>query len=198
MNPQQPHIFVVDDDVAGRMALQRTLAGAGMSVSIFPRAEDCLAALSQQVCDAIIVDVRLDGMDGLSLLREVRRRFPWVQLLVATAYGDVSLVVEAMKMGAADFLEKPLDRTKLLSAINRAVEVARASGPFSAEPLSRAETRVLRLALQGRTCSEIGVALGRSPRTIEAHRRNIMRKLGLHTVADLTRYAIREGLTHLD
>jgi two-component system nitrogen regulation response regulator GlnG len=102
MNPQETHVFVVDDEPAILTAFQRVLESAGMQVSVFSCAEDCLAALSQQPCDVIITDLRLGGLDGLSLLQATRRRFPWLRILIVTAYGDIPLTVTAMNAGAVN------------------------------------------------------------------------------------------------
>ncbi len=189
MNPQEIHVFVVDDDPAVGSALQRALESVGMSVNAFTGAKDCLAALSHQPCDVVVTDVRMEGMDGLSLLRDLRRRFPWLQIIVTTAYGTIPLAVTAMKAGAADFLEKPLDRQELLSAVTGAVDAMVQSASFPRDALSYAEVQVLRLFLEGRTSKETAAVLNRSTRTVEAHRHNIMRKFGVHNAVQLAQKA---------
>jgi FixJ family two-component response regulator len=189
MNPQETHVFVVDDDPAVGSALQRALESAGMCASAFTCAKDCLAALSRHPCDVVITDVRMEGTDGLSLLRDLRQRFPWLQIIVTTAYGTVPLAVTAMKTGAADFLEKPLDRPELLVAVQRAMETVAHSVSFPREALSSAEIQVLRLFLEGRTSKETAAILNRSTRTVEAHRHNIMRKFGVHNAVQLAQKA---------
>lgn len=189
MNPQEVHVFVVDDDPAVGSALQRVLESAGMTANAFTCAKDCLAALSRQPCDVVITDMRMEGMDGLSLLRDLRHRFPWLQVIVTTAYGTVPLAVAAMKAGAADFLEKPLDRQELLAAVQSAMGIAVSSVSFPREALSYAEIQVLRLFLEGRTSKETAAFLNRSTRTVEAHRHNIMRKFGVHNAVQLAQKA---------
>ncbi len=189
MNPQEIHVFVVDDDPAVGWALQRALESVGMSVNAFTCAKDCLVALSRQPCDLVITDVRMEGMDGLSLLRDLRHHFPWLQVIVTTAYGTVSLAVTAMKTGAADFLEKPLDRQELLAAVKSAMGTVIQSVSFPRDALSYAEVQVLRLFLEGRTSKETATILNRSTRTVEAHRHNIMRKFGVHNAVQLAQKA---------
>jgi len=189
MNPQETHVFVVDDDPAVAAALQRALESAGMCVNAFTCVKDCLAALSRHPCDVVITDVRMEGTDGLSLLRNLRLRFPWLQIIVATAYGTVPLAVTAMKAGAADFLEKPLDRQELLSAVQRAMDAVAQSVSFPRDALSYAEVQVLRLFLEGQTSKETATVLNRSTRTVEAHRHNIMRKFGVHNAVQLAQKA---------
>jgi two-component system response regulator FixJ len=188
MNPQETHIFFVDDEPMVRKAVQRALESAEMHVSTFSCAEDCLAALSRQACDVVITDIRMEGMDGLSLLREVKGHFPWLQIVVVTAYGDISLAVEALKAGAADFVQKPLDRDELLSAIENALKAGRPVS-FPREAISHAEAQVLRLFLEGRTSREAAQTLKRSTRTIEAHRHRLMCKFGVHNAVQLAQKA---------
>jgi len=189
MKPPEIHVFVVEDDPAVGAALQRALESAGMGVNTFTSANECLAALSRRPCDVVITDVRMEGADGLSLLRDLRRRFPWLQVIVVTAYGTVPLAVSAMKAGAADFLEKPLDRDELLSAVKNAMDTAAQSVSFPRDALSCAEVQVLRLFLEGRTSKEAATALNRSTRTVEAHRHNLMRKFGVHNAVQLAQKA---------
>jgi FixJ family two-component response regulator len=185
VNPQEPHVFFVDDDSAIRMVVQRALKIAGMDVDVFACAENCLAALPQRPCDVIITELRLEGMDGLAFLQEIRRRFPWLRAIVVTAYGDIPSAVAAMRAGAADFLEKPVDRQELVSAVKNALKGTDQPVSVPREPLSNAEIQVLRLMLEGQTCREIGITLDRSIRTIEQRRRRIVRKLGIRNSAQL-------------
>lgn len=188
MNRPEMRIFVVDDEIAVRTAMQTTLQGAGIHADVFASAEACLAALSRQACDVVITDLRLAGMNGLSLLQELRRRFPWLQTLVATAYGDVRSAVAAMRLGVADFLEKPLDRQELLSAVDRLRQAARPV-PYPREALSLVEARVLGLFLDGLTAKQTAEILNRSRRTVETHRRHLLRKFGVHNAAQLAQKA---------
>jgi FixJ family two-component response regulator len=193
MDRQEAHIFFVDDEPGIRTAVERALESSGMHVSAFSTAEDCLAGLSGQTCDVLITDFKIDGMDGMSLLREVKCRFPWMPTIMVTAYGDVPLAIAATKAGAVEFLEKPLDREELVSAIQRALENAVQPEPSLQGGLSEAEARILRHILDGKTNRAIARGLNRSIRTIEAHRRTIMRKLGVQNITHLTQRAIALG-----
>jgi two-component system, LuxR family, response regulator FixJ len=188
MNPQTTHLFFVDDEPALQVVVQRALESEEMHVSVFSCAEDCLAALSRQPCDVVITDVRMAGMDGLSLLREIKRHFPWLHVIIATAYGDIRLAVEALKAGAADFIEKPLDRQELLLAIQNAQKTGHPVF-VPREAISHAEAQVLRLFLDGRTSKETAQVLKRSTRTIESHRQRLMRKFGVHNAVQLAQKA---------
>ncbi len=189
MNPQEIHVFVVDDDAAVATAMGRALETAGMKPSVFSCAQDCLTALPRQACDVIITDLCMQDMDGLALLQEVRRRFPWLQVVVVSAYGDIPLAVAAMRAGAVTFLEKPLDRQELLAAVEMALGANAQPVSFPREALSYVEAQVLRLFLNGLTSRETGVTLNRSTRTIEAHRHNLMRKFGVHNAVLLAQKA---------
>jgi two-component system, LuxR family, response regulator FixJ len=189
MNSQAVHIFFVDNEPGIRTAVQRTLESSGMRVSVFASAEECLTHLSEQACDVLITDLRMDGMDGMSLLREVKRSLPWMPTIVVTGYGDIPLATTAMRAGAVDFLEKPLDQQELLAAIRRALESAvRPESPLPGR-LSPIELDVLRDVFDGKTSREIAVSFNRSVRTIEAHRRNIMVKFGAKNIAQLIQRA---------
>lgn len=189
MSSQELHVFVIDDEPAILAAFQRALESDGMRVRTFSGIEEALAALSEQPCDVVIADIRLHDQDGLTLLQEIRRRFPWLRTLVVTAYGDVPLAVAAMKAGAADFLEKPVSQQELVSAVRDAMKHTLRPAPFPREALSPAEVQVLRLFLEGRSSREIGTLLNRSTRTIEVHRQCLMRKFGVHNAVQLAQKA---------
>jgi len=193
MEPQEAHIFFVDDDPGVREAVQRNLQSLGMHVTVFSCAQDCLEGLSQQTCDVLIADLRMNGTNGISLLNDVKRRFPRVPTIIVTGYGDIPSAVAATKAGAAEFLEKPLDQQDLLAAIQRAMaSVAKPELPIQAG-LSDTETRILCHILDGKTNREIAYNSNRSIRTVEAHRRTIMRKLGVNNIAQLIQRAIALG-----
>lgn len=162
-------------------------------MSAFTSGHDCLAALSHGACDLLITDLQIEDMDGITLLQEVKQRFPWLPAIVITAFGSIPLAVAATKAGAAEFIEKPLDRQMLLSTIHRVMETAARCNSRPNESLSQAELQVLHLILNARTTKETANALCRSTRTIEVHRRNIMRKLDARNVAELVQRATALG-----
>jgi len=195
MGPQEAHVFFVDDEPGIRMAAQRALETSGMHVRVFSSGEDCLAGLLEQTCDVLITDLRMEGMDGMSLLHAVKSRFPWISVIVISGYGSIPVAVAAMKTGAAEFLEKPLDRQELLSAVSRALANATRVGPSLQGGLSDAEAQVLRHIIDGRTSREIAHALNRSIRTVESHRHSVMHKFGARNVAQLVQRAAAIGLS---
>jgi two-component system response regulator FixJ len=189
MDLHEAHVLLVDDDPGIQGAVKRALESSGTRVSVFSSAEACVNALGQQTCDAVIADIIMDGMGGMSLLHNIKRHFPWLPVIIVTGYGDIPLAVAAMKAGAADFLEKPLDRQQLLSAVKRVLDAAVKPDHALRQGLSRMEAQVLRNILDGKTSRQIATALNRSIRTIEAHRHRLLHKFGAKNVAQLVQRA---------
>jgi two-component system response regulator FixJ len=163
-------------------------------VQCFPNAADCLAYLAEKRCDLLVTDVRMPGQDGLELVREARRQLPWLPVVVVTGYGDVPTAVRALRSGAVDFLEKPLDREVLLDVVQTQLQRGAPQSTLFDLALTKMEMKVLRLILDGRNNRDVAVALHRSPRTVEVHRSNLMRKLGASNIVELLRRAADAGL----
>ena len=113
----EPTIYVVDDDDALRNSLDFLLAAAGFSVKVFESASSFLGVLARVQAGCLVTDIRMPGMDGLELLRRVKRERPWLPVIIMTGHGDVPLAVEAMKLGANDFIEKPFEDERLIDII---------------------------------------------------------------------------------
>ena len=195
-------IHVVDDDDAVRESLAFLLETAGMAVRTYESPEPFLATLPLQEPACLVTDIRMPEMTGIDLLRrlhEIGQRLP---VIVITGHGDVPLAVEAMKLGAADFIEKPFDDEVLLAAIRSALE--RRGGPSEAErgaaqtrvsSLSKRERQVLDGLVAGLPNKTIAYDLGISPRTVEVYRANLMTKMQATSLSDLVRTALlAEGL----
>ncbi|MHC4121377.1 MAG: response regulator transcription factor [Planctomycetota bacterium] len=191
------HIFFVDDEPGIRAAVSKTLGSAEMNVTCFASAHKCLEQLRSQRCDLLITDVRMPGMDGLELAAEAKRIAPWIEVLVVSGYGDIPMAVRALKVGAVDFLEKPLSRENLLSAVKSALAEIPAADPLVGRQLTKAEKRVLHYILNGHSNRQTAVVLHRSEKTIEVHRNHIMRKLGVDNVVGLLKRAAAMGLVDL-
>ena len=191
------HVVFVDDEPKVCQAVHKTLERAGATVCCFPSAEDCLKHLTGHRCDLLITDVRMPGTDGMDLLRLVKARLPWIPVLIVTGYGDVPLAVQALKNGAIDFVEKPLDREAFLQTVQRLVEQNARPLAALAESLTRTDRKILYLILEGRNNREIADALHRSPRTVEVHRSHLMQKLDVVNVTELLRRAAQMGLLQL-
>ena len=160
--------------------------------------------------DVLLLDIGLPEMDGVAVARALRERLPEVRVLALSVHHDPHYVREMLKAGAAGYVDKSSALVELVRAIRLVMQEKLYLSPevtrealgqrFSAggdAAISRRERQVLALLAAGKRSVQIAAQLNISTATVEVHRRNIMRKLGLHTVADLTRYAIREGLTSL-
>ena len=194
MTNEKKSIFVVDDELKVRKVVARTLTQFGAEVSCFGSATDCLEQLRLQECDLLITDVKMPGMDGIELVRSAKRIAPWLPILVITGYGDVPMAVRVVNAGAVDFIEKPLQRQSLLASVQSALKQNDPENLLRGKSLTKKEIVILRLILLGRSNKEIAFILHRSIRTIEDHRRKIMRKLDVDNVVDLVKSAAAMGL----
>lgn len=188
------HIFFVDDEPGVRKAVGVTLEQNGFAVSCFASAADCLKQMDFQRCDLLITGVKMPEMDGIELLTEVKRRAPWVPVLVVTGYGDVPIAARAFKKGADDFMEKPLEGQALLSAVESTLRRISPADALLGKSLTPAEMRILRLILDSKSNKEMAYLLKRSVRTVEVHRSRIMRKFGVNSVVNLVKRAIEMKL----
>jgi two-component system, LuxR family, response regulator FixJ len=191
------HIFFVDDEPKVRMVVRKTLERVGVNVTCFADAETCLARLESVPCDLLITDVKMPGKDGIELLLEVRKERPWLPVVVVTGFGDVPMAVRALKGGAADFIEKPLDREAFLETVQRLLEENADRNAVANHDLTKTEMRILHLILEGKNNREIAAELHRSPRTIEVHRSHVMHKMGAGNIVELLRRAADVGLFDL-
>ena len=195
-------VFIVDDDPAVRDALGLLLGVRGYRTAVFASAEAFLQGWQAAWRGCLLVDIRMSGMDGLALQRELRERGSGMPVVVMSGHGDVSTARAAFKADAVDFLEKPFDDAKLIGAIDEALSRARANQNAlqrrsrSASLLSELtprEREVMQLVVLGRHNREIGPALGISVRTVEVHKARLMSKLGVDNVADLVRISMLES-----
>lgn len=188
------HIFFVDDEPAVCRSVSQTLQRSGYTVSCFADADHCLQQLQMQSCDLLITDVRMPGMDGIELVHRAKCIVPWLPILVITGFGDIPMAVRAVKAGAVDFIEKPLQKQSFLAAVQAALKRQDLRNLLKGKSLSKKEMDILHLILQGRSNKEIAQTLHRSIRTVEDHRRYIMRKLDVDNVVDLVKRAAVMGL----
>ena len=190
-------IFLIDDEPGVLKTVAKTLEHAGYKVRCFSRAADCLEQLRYQSCDLLITDVKMPEMSGIELLTEVKRMFPPLPVLVITGYGDIPMAVRALKLGASDFIEKPLDREGFLFTVKSILKRVALADPRLNKPLTKTEMSVLRLILDGKSNKEIARLRHRSVRTIEAHRSHIMHKLGADSLLELLKQTAAMGLLEL-
>jgi FixJ family two-component response regulator len=191
-----PLVVIVDDDAGVRDSLRLLLRTSGYDTREYASAEAFLREPVTAGKACAIVDLRLPGMDGLALQAELGRRGIALPLVVITAHGDVSSARTALRAGAIDFIEKPIDNGELLAAIHGALEATertqleRAAGTRAAlllASLTGREREVYDRIVQGMHNREIAVDLGISPRTVEVHRARVMAKLKARRLADLLR-----------
>ncbi|MFA5239417.1 MAG: response regulator [Phycisphaerae bacterium] len=187
-------IFFVDDEPAICRSVSQTLRRCGYKVDCFSDANQCLEQLQMRGCDLLITDVKMPGMDGIELVRRAKSVAPWLSVLVITGYGDIPMAVRAVKAGALEFIEKPMEKQSLLTAVRAAMEQPRVENPLKGIALTKKELIVLRLILQGKNNREMAKLLHRSIRTVEDHRRHIMGKLDVDNVVDLVKRAADMGL----
>ncbi len=136
-------------------------------------------------------------MDGIELLAKAKRLAPWMPILVITGYGDIPTAVTAIKAGAVDFIEKPLDRKSFLWKVKSILQQNTFDDSYKGKPLTESEMIVLKLVITGKSNKEIAYLLHRSVRTIEVHRSHLMRKLDVDSVVNLVKRAAMMGLVEL-
>ena len=195
-------IYLIDDEQPVRAALAEMLRVFGYDVETFASAEDFLGKFDDSCPGCVVADVRMPGMDGIELVRELERRGSVIPTVVITGHGDVPMAVEAIKAGAEDFIEKPIDDRALVAAINRGIDRCheRQRGIESIQSLrarfgrlTPREVEVFDHVVKGFTNQAIALSLGISSRTVEGYRLQVMEKLGADSVAALVRFAVRLG-----
>src|SRR5262245_47696264 len=198
----KPTVFVIDDQDAVRHALGEMLQVFGYEVEAHASADAFLQSLGTNKTGCIVADVRMPGMDGIELVRELARRKVCLPVVLISGHGDVPMAVAAIKAGAEDFIEKPVDDAPLLAAINRCLagmyrkllhEQSLEELRGRVERLTRREAEVMDLVVEGFTSQAIALRLGISQRTVESYRVQIMEKMHAESVAVLVRQAIRLG-----
>ena len=194
-------IFVVDDDPAVRETLSIVLSAGGYEVICFADGAALLQVARNRTPAAILLDVHIPGKSGLDILKELRGEDYPAPIFIISGQGDIAMAVSAIKNGALDFIEKPFRGNEIVTRLDEAIEAharlhANRVSPHSdiaslhfpgRELLTRREREVLEQFTSGASNKEAGRHLGISPRTIEDHRANIMKKLGARNAADLVR-----------
>jgi len=191
-------VFVVDSEVTVLEAVGKTLGSLALEVTCFVQAKKCLERLRSEKCDLLVADVKISDMDGIEFVSNVRRHAPWVPVLAITDHDDVPTAVRAIKAGAVDIVEKPLDRSELAGKVMSILQENALTNTCVDSPLTPVETRVLKLVVGGKTNREMAYLLGRSVRTIEWHRANVMQKLGVDSLLGLIKRAAVLGIIHLN
>jgi FixJ family two-component response regulator len=195
---REPLIYIVDDDPSVARALSRLFVVAGFRQEAFANAQDFLNQECLESPSCLLLDIHLPGLSGLELQAELKARSWTVPIVFITGHGDVPMAVDAMRAGAIHFLQKPFDNRKLLAAIQNALECGQRTLAEMQERqqieqqlgcLTQRERQVFGLVAGGMPNKRIASQLGVSLQTVKLHRGNVMRKLGLASVADLARLA---------
>jgi two-component system response regulator FixJ len=193
-------VSIIDDDAAVRDSLKVLLESNGYEVEDYESAEAFLEERPSRAVGCLLLDVRMPGMDGLSLQEMLTARRESPPIILITGHGDIAMAVRAMKAGAVDFLEKPFNHGDLLAAVRRALESKngndRRNDDYAAEAIARLESLtaremdVVRHLLAGRANKQIAYELGISPRTVEIYRARAMQKTEVGSLAELVRLAL--------
>jgi two-component system response regulator FixJ len=203
----QPTVFIVDDDEFVRDSLAALLMAKGMEAVPFASAEAFLLGYRPVASGCAIIDMRMPGMDGIALLEHLRAGNISLPVIVVTGHGDVALAVRAMKAGAADFIEKPYTNAAILEAVTRTLQTApagllpdvdMADARARIASLTSRERDILQQLIIGNPNKVIAFQLNISPRTVEIHRANLMKKMAADSLSHLIRMALATGFPGSD
>lgn len=206
--PEECLVHVVDDDPGLRRSLRFLLESVGWKVQLHASAEELLAIAAQPLQPScVLLDIRMPAMSGLELQQVLRERGIALPILFMTGHADVSMAVQAMKSGAADFIEKPFKDQVVLDAVAGAIrrsaeslraEHRRSEAGAALAGLSPREHEVAKLVAQGQPNKLIAAALGISEKTVHIHRQHVMEKAGVSSAAELARLMLRADPAALD
>lgn len=203
---EKKRVYVVDDDRMTRRALTFSLSTAGFEALAFISGQDFLDALDSLLPGCVLLDIRMPDLDGLSVLRRIGERAGRFPVVIITGHGDIETAVRAMKLGARDFLEKPIPDAALLEVLENvfallpvlaAADAEREQAMTSIANLTPRERQLLRALMTGLPNKTAAQLLNISVRTIEMHRSNLMHRLGAGSLAGAIRIAILAGLEPL-
>jgi len=198
-----PIVHVVDDDPDVLKAIGRLLESVGLEVAVFPSPQNFLERFDPNAPGCLVLDLELPGLSGLEVQRILEQQASYLPIIFLTGRGDIAASVQAMKQGASDFLTKPVDDALLIATIRDALARDQSLRPARIEreriakrlaTLTGRERQVLEHIVAGRLNKQIAAALGTVEKTVKFHRANLMRKMGVHVVADLVKLAQRAGI----
>ena len=196
MTEFEPIVFVVDDDLSVRRSTERLIRSAGLKVQTFTSAREFLKHPRPEGPACLVLDVRMPGLSGIELQRELTHSGIQIPIIFITAHGDIPMTVRAMKAGAVEFLTKPFRSRGLLDAVRAAIERDRTAHKERSETgelrqryeqLTPREREVMPLVAAGLLNKQVAGELATTERTIKFHRAHIMQKMGAESLADLVR-----------
>ncbi len=200
-------VAIIDDEASMRRALSRLMRSAGTEATTFPSPQEFLSDNNHHEMDCAITDLRMPGFDGLKFQDEVNKTAPHLSLVFITGHGDIPASVKAMKNGAVDFFEKPVDGDALLAAVVRAAERSRglkaSHEQLTAvtrcyEKLTPRERQIFALIVDGSLNKQAAADLGIAEKTVKVHRARVMEKMCAGSLAELVRMAERLGIRSAD
>ena len=198
MSEIEPIVYIVDDDQSVRRSTERLIRSAGLQVQTFTSAREFLKNARSDGPACLVLDVRMPGLSGMDLQRELIQSGILIPIIFITGHGDIPMSVRAMKAGAVEFLTKPFRSRALLDAVRAAIERDRAAHKERSEArefreryeqLTPREREVMGLVVAGRLNKQVAGELATTERTIKFHRAHIMQKMGAESLADLVRMA---------
>jgi RNA polymerase sigma factor (sigma-70 family) len=196
MNKPEQVVFVIDDDPSMRTAIKELIEAVGMSCQTFGTGQELLGATLPDVPSSLVLDVRLPGLSGLNLQRELTERGINMPIIFITGHGDIPMSVQAMKAGAVEFLTKPFRDQDLLDAIEQGIERDRSARKQLTEirdlrerfeSITPRERDVMRLVVSGLLNKQIAAELDISEKTVNVHRSQVMQKMRADSLAQLVR-----------
>jgi FixJ family two-component response regulator len=205
MKASQNRVYVVEDDASMRNAIKNLLRSVGLEPQLFATAQEFLDAKRPDLPSCLILDVRLPGLSGLDLQRELSAANIRIPIIFMTAHGDIPMSVRAIKAGAVEFLTKPFRDQDLLDAIQASLAQDRVQRQKDSDvadlqkrfqSLTARERELLPLLISGRSNKEISAEIGTSEITVKVHRGNLMRKMQATSFADLVRMAADLGIPY--
>ena len=200
-------VLAADDDETTREILATFLTEGEYTAHLFASGEALLGSPRLNEASCIVTDMRMPGLDGIDLIAELARNKRRVPIIVITGHGDIAAAVRAMRAGAFDFIEKPLERQSFLESVAAAVAAGTNAREWNTsmqslrenyERLTAREREVLALLVAGKPNKEIAHDLDISPRTVETHRASLMSKMGASGAAHLVRMAVMYDSSLLD
>ncbi|MHC4758401.1 MAG: response regulator transcription factor [Planctomycetota bacterium] len=196
MAQQQPTVFIVDDEKAMRESLRTLMETVGLNAQTYSSADEFLKDYDEKIHGCLVVDVRLPGMSGLELQAKLVQEKIELPVIIITGHGDVPMAVQAMKLGALNFIEKPFRDQVLLDNIQKAIDLDEkirneqnkyVQSKRKLEQLTPREKEIMNFLVTGKPNKAIAFELGISQKTVDFHRANILKKMNVDSVVELVR-----------